>query len=727
LLDPVLGDHSVFVTYYVAVVIVAWLATRWSAALTMVLGVAAANFFFVPQRYVLTPHLTTAEHRGALVVYAVTGVVVIGIFEARRTAQRQADLRREELQVTLSSIGDAVITTDNAGRVTSLNPVAAALTAWSPDEARGRRLSEVFHIVNEETREVSEDPVRRVLAQRRVVGLAKHTLLISKDGIERPIDDSGAPILGVDGEVLGVVLIFRDIGERRAADKASARLAAIVESSDDAIVSKSLDGIVNSWNRGAEKIFGYAAAEAVGQHISFIIPAELRAEEDLILAKLRSGESIDHFETVRRTKGGRSIDVSLTVSPVRDREGRIIGASKIARDITEHKRAADELRKTAAELSEANRRQREFLALLSHELRNPLAPMRNVLEILRGTLGEEQTPRQALDMLDMMERQFGHLVRLVDDLLDISRISRGGVALRREPVELSAALRTAIDAARQYCDSRDQDLTVVLPPAPLYLDADPARLAQIVGNLLNNASKFTGRGGRVLLAVEGQGSQVLIRVQDTGIGIAADQLERIFDMFVQVDVSIEQAQGGLGLGLTLVRNLTELHGGTVEARSPGPGKGSEFVVILPVLDMASHGPCPAERPEIAPVASAKRRFLVVDDNRDAAVSLAQVLERNGHDVHTAYDGQDAVAAAARLQPDVVLLDIGMPRLNGYEAARRIRQADKSAVLVAITGWGQNEDRQRSKEAGIDAHLTKPVGYADLMTLVTTAQAKSERE
>ena len=316
-----------------------------------------------------------------------------------------------------------------------MNPVAAALTGWSPGEASGRPLPEVFRIVNEETRQPPENPVMNALAQRRIVGLANHTVLISKDGTERPIDDSGAPILDPDGKVVGAVLIFRDVSERRLADKTRGRLAAIVDSSHDAIVGKSLEGIITSWNRGAERIFGYTAAEAVGQPISLIIPEQWRAEEEQVLAKIRRGETIDHFETVRRTKDGRSIDVSLTVSPVRDREGRIIGASKIAREVTERRRAADRLRQTAAELSDANRRQREFLALLSHELRNPLAPMRNVLEILRDTGGKDPTAKRALDM---MERQFGLMVRLVDDLLDVSRITRGGIALRREPVELGS-------------------------------------------------------------------------------------------------------------------------------------------------------------------------------------------------------------------------------------------------------------------------------------------------
>ena len=722
LLDPALGDHSLFLTYYPAVLVIAWLATFRPAAATLLLGAAAADFFFVPPRYVLAPHWPSTEHQVALALYLSTGSVIIAICHALRAAECRAARQREELQVMLSSIGDGVITADAQGRVSLMNPVAAALTGWSPAEASGRPRPEGFRILNEETRQPPENPVMNALAQRRIVGLANHTVLISKDGAERPIDDSGAPILDPQGKVVGAVLIFRDVSERRLADRTRARLAAIVDSSHDAIVGKSLEGMIISWNRGAEKIFGHTAAEAVGQHISLIVPEPWRAEQEQVLAKIRSGETIDHFETVRQTKDGRSIDVSLTVSPVRDREGGIIGASKIARDVTERRRAADRLRQTAADLSDANRRQREFLALLSHELRNPLAPMRNVLEILRDTGGKDPTAKRALDM---MERQFGLMVRLVDDLLDVSRITRGGIALRREPVELAAAMQPAVDAARQYCESRGLELVVDVPTEPLHMNADPARLAQIVGNLLNNACKFTDRGGRIRLSVGRHGSEAVIRIQDTGIGIAADQLARIFGMFAQVDASLERAQGGLGLGLTLVKSLIEAHGGSVEARSAGLGKGSEFAVRLPILDAASR-PSLQEPSKFSSVASARRRFLVVDDNRDAAASLALVLQGKGHEVHTAHDGFNAVAAAAKLRPDVVLLDIGMPRLNGYEAARRIRQTDKSAVLVAITGWGQNEDRRLSNEAGIDAHLMKPVGYADLMTVLARAQTESGR-
>jgi two-component system, chemotaxis family, CheB/CheR fusion protein len=496
--------------------------------------------------------------------------------------------------------------------------------------------------------------------------------------------------------------------ELATAEELRARLAAIVESSDDAIISKDLQGVVTSWNGGAERLFGYTAAEAIGRPITIIIPADRLHEEQTILERLKRGEPIEHFETTRVRKGGTTIEVSLTVSPVRDGSGRVIGASKTARDITERKRADEELR-------EADRRKSEFLAILAHELRNPLAPIRNALEILRLTFDDGKVERPEMAVLD---RQVGHVVRLVDDLLDLSRVSRGRIELRRKVVELTSIVNDAVEAVRPLCAEMDHELTVTLAPQRTYVNADPLRLVQALSNLLNNACKFTDRGGRIRVIVDRKGTEAVIRVQDTGVGIAAEQLSRIFEMFAQVDASLERARGGLGIGLTLVRYLVEAHGGAVEAHSAGVGQGSEFIVRLPVV--------PRPRPSVSPdpvgtkdAGMLRRRILVVDDNRDATETLARVLELGGHEVHTAHDGLEAVDVAAELQPDAVLLDIGLPKLNGYDAARRIREqpAGKDVFLVALTGWGQPEDRRRAQDAGFDAHLVKPVDHAHLAKLL----------
>jgi PAS domain S-box-containing protein len=639
------------------------------------------------------------------------------ILLARRRAEEALRKQSELLRVTLASIGDAVITTDAEGRVTFLNAVAESLTGWPQAEAVGRPLSEVFQIVNEQSRKPVDNPALCALREGTVVGLANHTVLIARDGTERPIDDSASPIRDGSGVPLGAVLVFRDVTERRRAEEAQARLAAIVESSDDAIVSKTVDGVIRSWNAGAERLFGYAPDEVIGRSITLIIPPERLDEEHEILARIARGERVDHFETVRVTKHGRRIVISLTVSPVRDGAGRVVGASKVARDITDRKRAEEALR-------DADRRKDEFIAVLAHELRNPLAPLRNGLHVIRLSAGDAHAVTQAGSM---MERQLGHMVRLVDDLLDVSRISRNKMELRRARVLLADVLSSAVETARPAVESAGHDLVVSLPPAPVYLDADLTRLAQVFGNLLTNSAKYTEPGGRIWLAAERRGGEVVVSVRDTGIGIPADALPTIFDMFSQVDRAMERSTGGLGIGLALVKGLVEMHGGTVTAESAGPGKGSLFTVRLPAPEAAQQV-VPAT-PAGGPARKGpKRRILVVDDNRDAAGSMATLLKLLGNEVSTAHDGVEAVQAAEQFRPEVVLMDVGMPNLNGYEATRRIREQPwgRGMMVIALTGWGQEGDKTRSQEAGCDGHLVKPVNLSDLEELLTELETAASR-
>jgi two-component system, chemotaxis family, CheB/CheR fusion protein len=417
---------------------------------------------------------------------------------------------------------------------------------------------------------------------------------------------------------------------------------------------------------------------------------------------------------IERPDGSR-ITVVVNILPLKNHRGEITGAINCFYDITERKQAEEAMR-------ESDRHKNEFLAMLAHELRNPLAPILVSLEVLRRAKGVEGY--RVDHALDVLQRQVGQMVRLVDDLLDAGRISRGKIDLRREQVELASVVYHVVEAVRPISESRDQELTVTLPGEPVYLDADPTRLAQIVGNLLNNASKFTDRTGHIWLTVErsdeaaADGSDraspllaphVVIRVRDTGVGIAADQLDHVFDMFAQVDTSLERSSTGLGIGLTLVKTLTEMHGGTVHVSSDGVGQGSEFVVRLPITlgrDASASRPRATESAATSPL-----RILIVDDNRDSADMLATLLKFTGHETHIAHDGLAAVEAAAMLDPDVILLDIGLPILNGYEAARRIRERQGQngrPLLVALTGWGHDEDRRRSEEAGFDVHLVKPV-------------------
>ncbi|WP_171020235.1 chemotaxis protein CheB [Hydrogenophaga sp. 2FB] len=529
-----------------------------------------------------------------------------------------------------------------------------------------------------------------------------------------------------------ILLAIEDVTERKQVLDA-ARLASIVNSSADAIVSKNLDGIIQSWNRGAQKLFGYTPEEAIGQPIGMLIPDDHLDEEPHILERIRAGEAIEHYETVRKRKDGSLLDISLTVSPVHDASGRIVGASKVARDISESKRARDalleseeRLRQSAAQLADADRRKNEFLAMLAHEMRNPLAPIRNALEILRRTGGQGDVTESAIEM---MERQVAQMVRLVDDLLDVNRISRGKVELRRVPVDLTSIVQQAVEIARPICDQKGVLLTVGLSAETVILHADPLRLVQALGNLLHNACKFTDKGGGAWVDVEREGDEAVIRVRDSGIGITAEQLPRIFDMFVQADTSLERSSSGLGIGLSLVKSLVELHGGTVRATSAGKGQGSEFVVRLPIAVGLSATVAPPSS-NVAEVVAAPtaRNILVVDDNRDAAESLAELLQLSGHETRVAYDGLGAVEMAASFRPDLVLLDIGLPNMNGYEAAKGIRElpGGRDTVLVALTGWGHQDDRQRSSEAGFDKHLVKPVHPDVLLKLIEDIPARDAR-
>jgi PAS domain S-box-containing protein len=501
----------------------------------------------------------------------------------------------------------------------------------------------------------------------------------------------------------GVAVYFRDITEFKRRDELQARLAAIVESSDDAIVSKSLDGIIESWNAGAQRIFGWTAGEAVGRPILLIIPPERHAEERSILARLRRGERIEHFDTVRVAKDGRRLDISLTVSPIRDAAGRIVGASKVARDIGER-------RQMLRALEEASRQKDRFLAMLAHELRNPLAPIRNGLQLLHMV---DPASEPAARARAIMERQVDHLVRLVDDLMDVSRITRGKVEVRREPVELASVVLSAVETSRPAIEAARHHFTLNLPAEPVVVDADFVRLAQVFANLLNNAAKYTDEGGRISLAAEREGNEAVIRVRDNGIGIPPDTMPRLFEMFAQAEDSVGRSRGGLGIGLALARSLVELQGGRVEAHSEGRGRGSEFVVRLP-LAPAKREARPASRGG-RPNSDAPKRVLIVDDNVDAARTLEAVLRELGHEVEVAHDGPGALRAAREHPPEVVLLDISMPGMDGFELARRLREQPGLAAVrfAAVTGLGQESDRRRSREAGFDLHLVKPLSAEDL--------------
>jgi PAS domain S-box-containing protein len=483
---------------------------------------------------------------------------------------------------------------------------------------------------------------------------------------------------------------------------------------DFAIFLLDKDGKIATWNTGAERITGFKEAEAIGQPFALLFrPQDIinREPDKELLIAAEKGRSED--ERWHTRKDGSQFWAMGVVTPLWDNEGKLRGYAKIMRDITDRKRAE-------TELAEANRRKDDFLAMLAHELRNPLAPILNGLQLLRLEQTVSPNGQQAIGMID---RQARHLIRLVDDLLDISRITTGKVNLHKERVELHTLSNHAVETVRPLTDSRKHQLSVTLPSEAVWLEADPARLKQVLANLLNNAAKYTEPGGHVQLSAEREGSEVIVRVRDTGIGILPEMLPRIFESFVQGDRSIDRTQGGLGIGLTLARSLVEMHGGKIEAHSPGVGKGSAFVVRLPVV--------PEVKP-LEPEAVEKRmtttvpslRLLVVDDNPDTVESLAMLLRLYGHDVMTADSGPAGLEAALADERDVIMLDIGLPSIDGHEVARRIRAHTAKPVLIAMTGYGQTEDRQKSKEAGFDYHLTKPVDLDRLQDLLGKISSKS---
>ncbi len=818
----------------------------------------------------------------ALAVAVLYLVYRYSILQAETTS---AILRERELfRITLASIGDAVITTDVRGRVAFLNSIAERLTGWTTNEALGQPLEEVFHIINEKTRKRAETPCERVLREGIVVGLANHTVLIPKNGQEMPIDDSAAPIRDRDGTILGVVLVFRDATEQRRAADARERLAAIVHDSQDAIIGQDLDGVITSWNRGAEELFGYTAEEAIGRTLELIIPPDRRHEFSEAVEKLRRGEHVEYFDTVRVCKDGSLLDVSSQISPIRNPEGEVVGASKLAHDISHRKRTEETLRfladssaalaalvdyestmqkvarlavpfmadwcivdmidangqirrvayahrdenaeatlkqyveqypldwnspglsveairtgkpevvasfslelmnriarepekralldalaprsciavpvvirsqavgsllfvtsgsgrhytrtdvevamelaKRAAiavenaqlyrDLKEAQRQKDDFLAMLAHELRNPLAAIQYANEVGKLT----DTDHEAAT--DVIDRQVKTLSHLVDDLLDVSRITRDKIQLRKEQIDGGALMRRAIAIAQPAIEARHHTLVVDVSEEPMPLFVDPVRIEQVLTNLLSNATKYTAEGGQITVRAYPQDDRVIFKVRDTGIGIPTEMLPRVFELFTQVERSLARSEGGLGIGLTVVRRLAEMHGGSVSATSEGIGKGSEFTVRLPTS--ATRPPVVHERE--VPVAQPRSlRILVVEDNVDSANSLVKLLNKSGHTTAVAYDGPAALAAAHTFRPEVILMDLGLPGYDGYQIAHQLRQeADFQRVhMIAISGYAQSDDRRRSREAGFDAHLVKPVNFVDLTALLASISPNS---
>jgi two-component system CheB/CheR fusion protein len=467
------------------------------------------------------------------------------------------------------------------------------------------------------------------------------------------------------------------------------------------------DGQADYFNRHWYRYTGATREQAAGDGwVQLLHPDDReRAWNDWQTA-LRNGEPLEVEYRLRAADDTHQWFLTRA-TPLKDGSGRIVKWFGSSTNIHKQKAAEEALRR-------ADRRKDEFLATLAHELRNPLAPIRNAVQIIQLQGLAAPDSQWALDVIDRQSRQ---MARLMDDLLDVARITRNRLEMRMQRVELADVVRTAVETSRPLIEDRRHRLTVNVPPGEIFLDADLTRLAQALSNLLNNAAKYTPPGGRIELEVERQDGAVLLKVRDNGIGISAAALSGIFELFAQVDLSLERSPGGLGIGLSLARRLIAMHGGTLTAHSDGPGKGTEFTVRLPVTAAGAAAKPAAPRPPAAK--PAPRRILLVDDNRLAAMSLSLLLRTGQHEVRLAHDGEEAVRAAAEFRPEVVVLDIGLPKLNGYDAARKIRQETwgRNMVLIALTGWGQDEDKRRAREAGFDHHLVKPVDAATLTQLL----------
>ncbi len=633
------------------------------------------------------------------------------------------------LRAVLESTTDGILVTDHDGRVTDYN--ARFVEMWQiPSQLieprEHRRL--LGH-----TRKLFKDPEAFVERIDQIYATSPpdtYDLLELASGrtIER-----FSRIQIVEQRNIGRVWTFREVTERRRSEEAVSRLAAVVESSDDAIVSKTLDGVIRTWNRGAEVMFGYSAEEIVGRPVRVLIPPDRSDEELRILERLRRGERIERYETVRRRKDGTLLDVELTVSPVRGANGQIIGASKIARDITDRKKAAaereyllDAERAARAEVGRVSLLKDQFLANVSHELRSPLSAIILWSQILsRG----KSSPEDLDEGLDVIARSARVQARLIEDLLDMSRIVAGKVRLDVQQTDLATVVEQAVSIVRPAAEAKGIRLRPIVDPSAGPVSGDPNRLQQVVWNLLSNAVKFTPRGGNVEVVLQRANSHVEIAVSDSGRGISPDFLPHVFERFRQADTSKDRAQGGLGLGLAIAKQTVELHGGTVIAHSPGEGKGATFTVSLPLAPVRrregrEHPTAPTGRIldglkfDLSGVS-----ILVVEDEADARQLLQRVLADCKADVRVAANATEALELMKAERFDVLVSDLGMPKIDGDQFIREVRrlspQEGGSVPAIALTAFARSEDRTRAMMAGYQMHIAKPIEIHELLATVAS--------
>ena len=642
------------------------------------------------------------------------------------------------LAAIVESSDDAIVSKTLDGVITSWNHAAERMFGYAPAEAIGRHITLIIppDRLDEET---------RVLASIRAGRRVEHfeTIRVTKDGRQVAVSLTVSPVKDSSGRVIGASKIARDVSERRRGEIAQARLAAIIESSDDAIISKTLDGVITSWNGAAERVFGWTAAEAIGQHITLIIPEEYREEEAGVLSRLRRGDRIDHFETVRQRKDGQLLDVSITVSPIRDGRGTIVGASKVARDISAQ-RILDQARQALLEREQVarteaealNRSKDQFLATLSHELRTPLNAIYGWARMLEGGGLDPAARRNATQAI---LRNSKIQVQLIEDLFDVSRVITGNMRLDVRPMNVFAPLEAALDTVRPAAAAKGIRLDTALDPRATPIMGDPGRIQQVVWNLLVNAVKFTPNGGRVQLSLRRVNSYIQITVSDTGEGIAPDQVAHLFERFRQADTGPTRRHTGLGIGLSLVKHLVELHGGTVSGMSAGLGQGSTFTVQLPVSVVQEPPPSrprpeprPVEDPDIGsvkPISLRDVHVLVVDDDEESRELASLVLTDAGAETRTAPSAREAMALLEEWPPDVLVSDLEMPEEDGFSLLRRARRAamlrSRKLPALALTAYGRSEDRVRVLAAGFNLHLAKPADPTELVLAVASLVGRTE--
>ena len=720
-LNPLLGDQFPFATLFLAVLVSAWFGGREPALVATVLGAASAAFLLLPAVSANSFQDTRMVAGLGFYLLVATGIAALGgrmhgarlRAERDMAAQRRAESARREseerFRLFMENLPGLAWIKDREGRYVYANDAAVSAFGKSRGDLYGRTDEEIFP-----PRTAAQFRENDLRAMGSPSGVQIVETLAQEDGRMHHSVVSKFPIPGPSGDVPLVGGMAIDITEHRIAEETLRESEERLRLALDAGRMGSWEWRIGShrvtWSPGLEAIHGLEPGTFEGTFEAYqsdIHPEDREYVLDSLRKTLQEGKEhrIEYRivlpdGTVRWVEGRGNL--------IRSEDGRPSRMVGVCMDIDERKRHAVETARLYDALREADRRKDEFLALLGHELRNPLAPISNALQIMKlpGT-----DPAITVRAREMIERQVEHLVRLVDDLLDMSRIVRGRVELRREPVELAAVVARAIETSQPVLDAEGHTVTLSIAPEPIWVNGDLVRLAQVVSNLLHNAAKFTDRGGRITLSASREDGHAVVRVADTGAGVAPEIRERIFDMFYQ-GARGEGSRGGLGIGLSVVRGLTELHGGTVEVRSEGAGRGSEFIIRLPLLAREEPGTDAVASPEgrkDAPF-SPRRLVLVVDDNVDAAESLALLLRLDGQDVMVAHDAESAHASAVANPPQVAFLDLGLPKVDGYELARWFR-ADptlRDTTLVALTGWGQPEDQRRTRDAGFERHLVKPV-------------------